>query len=139
MKKLIAFIIAGILGVGALWADEEATQDSQNTQNAQSIQNTQSTDTFQPYVKKKKKSKNVSGVFAGFGIENHSWTHSVDIYNDEQKGSNILPKPQLGIMLGGFEAGLAYYTSTIQPTNGWINYQNDIVLKVGYTYTFLTL
>ncbi len=79
------------------------------------------------------------GVFAGFAIENHSWTHTIESLGariSESEGSNVLPRLQIGIMMSGFEAGLVYYTSAIQPANGLVNYQNDIALKVGYTYTF---
>lgn len=81
------------------------------------------------------------GVFAGFGLEGHLWTHPIggyytSSYTNEDTGNAILPKLQIGIISSGFEVGLVYYTSAIQPANGLLNYQNDIALKVGYTYTF---
>lgn len=84
------------------------------------------------------------GVFAGFGIENYSWTHSINyssysVYkgaNSESTGNTFIPRLQAGVMFNGLEVGLVYYTSKIQPSDGILNYSNDIALRVGYSYTF---
>lgn len=85
------------------------------------------------------------GVFAGFGVDRHSWTHSVSSTGSssstrsETEGSTVIPKLQLGLIFSGFEIAAVYHTATVQPANSYLDYGNDIALKVGYTYTFFTL